>query len=96
MSKWYEKYELLNSSLFTWDNSGNRSGEAPPRGTKRDEDYNTTDLKEPECYEYRQKDFEPLGYTENPSFHARGYKSIGFMFLDKTNNDKIWWHYPKE
>lgn len=91
--RWYEKYEELNSAMFTWENSGQRLGSAPPYRSRRDEHFNTTDI-------YGEfgldKMYKIVGYTENPPFDANGYPSVAIMFEEQTEFFKIWWHYERD
>lgn len=91
--KWYEKYEKLDSVLFTWENSGQRLGDAPPYRSKRNKEFDMVDI---EGIYGTEAIYKILGYTENPPFHAKGYPSVSIMFERTDNFEKIWWHYEKE
>jgi len=91
--KWYEKYKKLNPSLFTWENSGQRLGDAPPYRSRRNDDYYIIDI----YGEYGMDQiYKIVGYSENPPFHAKGYPSVAIMFERTDTFEKIWWHYEKE
>ena len=91
--KWYEKYQKINSSLFTWENSGQRLGDAPPYHCKRDENLYTQDI---EGKYGMDKIYRIVGYTENPPFPAKEYQSVAIMFERLDTFEKIWWHYDVE
>jgi len=93
MAKWYAKYKKLNSTLFTWENSGQRLGDAPPYHEKHDEELNTLDIEGK--YGIDQI-YKVLGYTENPPFDAKGYPSVAIMFERCDTFEKIWWHYMSD
>ena len=87
--KWYEKYEKLNSSLFSWENSGQRAEAAPPYHAKMNEHFDTIDI---EGKYGMDQVYKLLGYTENPPFPTK-YPSVAIMFEDLHTHEKIWWHY---
>jgi len=91
--KWYEKYAKLNPALFTWENSGQRLGDAPPYHAKMDGDLNTIDIEGK--YGIDQV-YKLLGYTENPQFNAKGYPAVAIMFERCDTFEKIWWHYMSD
>jgi hypothetical protein len=88
---WYEKYEKLNSVLFTYENSGKRLGFPPPYRNRMDYDLNTIDI-------YGEHGMEQLwhiiGYSEQLPFYP-DYPAVGIMFED-NDFEKVWWHYMKE
>jgi hypothetical protein len=75
--------------MFTFENSGNQSGAAPPYRDITDEDLAMVEIKG----EYgAAEQYTVVGYTESPPFHARGYESIAIMFEDTQTFEQTWWH----
>lgn len=90
---WYEKYENLNAGLFTFENSGKNSGEAPPYADITNDDLYMIEIKG----EYgMDKEWKIIGYSESPPFPANGYEAIGIMFENQNDFIKRWWHYSKK
>lgn len=79
--------------MFTWENSGQRMGDAPPYRSRRNEVYETVDI----CGDHGlDKMYRLVGYTENPPFDANGYPSVAIMFEEQTDFFMRWWHYEKD
>lgn len=93
VSKWYEQFDEISSALFSWENSGQRLGNAPPYIDIMDDDSFMVGIKP---YVGMDQLFRVVGYTEDPPFPPRGYVGIGIMFEDTTSFEKTWWHYSKE
>lgn len=89
MKKWYEKYEKLNSILFTYDNSGKKLNFPPPYKSRRNKEYDTIDI---EGKYGMNKLYRILGYSEELPFYGN-YPCVGIMFENLYNFEKIWWHY---
>lgn len=90
---WYKKYEKLSSSWFNFENSGKRSGFAPPWRVIYKKDLDVKCIKGEHGMNQLYK---VLGYTEQPPFPAEGYEAIAIMFESQDDFEKTWWHFPKD
>ncbi len=87
--KWYKKYTELPSTLFTYENSGQRWGDALPYRSRRDDNFDVIDI----VGDYGMNQlYKILGYTESPPFPAP-YPYVAIMFEESDTFKKIWWHY---
>lgn len=77
--KWNDLPQLP-SHRFRYENSGRKSGEAPPYSIEENGDL--TAWFSP---------YTPIGWIRNPPFKT-DYPAIGIMFEDQDFN-QIWWHF---
>jgi hypothetical protein len=88
-NKWWEKYEELNSSLFTSENSARRMG-CP-------EIYRLSDDEELIPIKYYEDKYSIVGYTLNPPLFPRSIDDdiqyIGIMFESTETFEKVWFHF---
>ena len=90
-NNWWEKYEELNSCLFTNENSA--------RSLRYPEIYRLDDDERLIPMKYNTDKFKILGYTLNPPFNPPsreyndGLEYVSIMFENEKTFEKVWFHY---